>query len=126
MSTVPVPELAGLPLAQSRPSLWWSRTALEGGWLFYQNALRCFASTTGCRLWHKADMATAFSDVRFWGKADMVRSGSAIPPKYGRVSNRENFLMPPISLFQIAIVSAIVGVLVLWFGIYLWRDRRDR
>ena len=30
------------------------------------------------------------------------------------------------SLFETAIVSAIVGVLVLWFGIYLWRKRRDR
>jgi hypothetical protein len=38
----------------------------------------------------------------------------------------ENSLMPPMSLFEIAIVSAIVGVLVLWFGIYLWRERRDR
>jgi hypothetical protein len=41
-------------------------------------------------------------------------------------SKRKNFLMPPMSLFETAIVFAIVGVLVLWFGIYLWRERRDR
>ena len=29
-------------------------------------------------------------------------------------------------LFETAIAFAIVGGLVLWFGIYLWRERRDR
>ena len=31
--------------------------------------------------------------------------------------------MPPMSLSEAAIAFAIVGVLVLWFGIYLWRER---
>jgi len=34
--------------------------------------------------------------------------------------------MPRMSTFEIAIASAIIGVLVLWFGIYFWRGRRDR
>jgi hypothetical protein len=30
------------------------------------------------------------------------------------------------STFEIAIASALIGILVLWFGIYLWRSAQWR
>ena len=41
------------------------------------------------------------------------------------LKRREDFLMPPMTTGEIAIVCALFGVLVLWFGIYLWRQIRD-
>ncbi|MGC2075349.1 MAG: hypothetical protein WA728_04810, partial [Xanthobacteraceae bacterium] len=40
--------------------------------------------------------------------------------------NPEDFLMPPMTILEIAIVCALFGILALWFGIYLWRQIRDR
>jgi len=34
--------------------------------------------------------------------------------------------IPPMDNVELVIVSALFGVLILWFGIYLWRQLRNR
>ena len=46
------------------------------------------------------------------------------------IINRRTFIVtlsiPPMDSVELVIASAIFGVLILWFGYYLWRQIRDR
>ena len=86
-------------------------------------AITSFGTADDC----KKSVAGVTKIILKWVPLDASQNlRGGLRPRIMKAANREDFLMPRMSTFEIAIASAIVGVLVLWFGIYLWRERRDR